>query len=349
MQLTKSKNWVRYFFAFFLVSYGLGGYLWQGANSQKLDQRPEKFAGRWYFGNKEALKEHLDNLLKKANHAGPRLIKDQDGLVIGQADCQGQKLLAVVTPHAAMRFSGKAEASAFAAILDAQKSGGEKFKRIILLGPSHEYKFEGAALCHFKTMSTPLGAIINDLEGRDKLAAHPAFKYDDRAHILEHSLELEFPFIKYCLPDATVLPILVGRIDPVDAQELAQAIKEILKPGDLVLVSSDFTHYGEFYHYTPFLKDVPANIRKLDLTALKLLNDKNLNGFFDFKSKSGDTICGFYALSVLLAMLPETAQCQAIDYFTSHDVPAGQVPSEKDRSISYMAISYSDYGWQDKD
>lgn len=347
MQLTIGKNWIRFFFAFFLVAYGLGGYLWQNANALKLSERPEKFAGRWYFGNKEALKEHLDALLKKANHAGPRLIKDQDGLVIAQADCQGQKLLAVVTPHAAMRYSGKAEASAFAAILDTQKVSGEKFKRIILLGPSHEYKFEGAALCHFKTMATPFGALTNDLEGRDKLAGHPAFKYNDQAHILEHSLELEFPFIKYYLPDVTVLPILIGRIDPVDAQELAGAIKEILKPGDLVMVSSDFTHYGEFYHYTPFLKDVPANIRKLDLTALKLLNDKNLNGFFDFKSKSGDTICGFYALSVLLAMLPETAHCQALDYFTSHDVPAGQVSAEKDRSISYMAISYTDSGWQD--
>ena len=161
-------------------------------------------------------------------------------------------------------------------------------------------------------------------------------------HKREHSLELQLPFIKQTFDDALIVPIIVGQLE--DAGEIrlaAQMIRRYVEEGDLVIVSSDFTHYGPRYQYEPFkgtaTKDLPQEIKDLDESAFKSLAKADLDAFMNFKEKTDDTICGYYPCAVLLAMLPPRTEATLLNYRTSRD----STHEDDQNSVSYMAIVFS--------
>ena len=89
-------------------------------------------------------------------------------------------------------------------------------------------------------------------------------------HQREHSIEVELPFLQVALGQFKLVPILVGGLAPGDAEKIAAALREYLTPSTLVVISSDFTHYGPNYDYLPFTQDVEQNLRKLDMGAVDL-------------------------------------------------------------------------------
>ncbi len=134
------------------------------------------------------------------------------------------------------------------------------------------------------------------------------------------TLEMQLAFITKDFGDVKIVPILIGRLDDAsEARLVAAQIKGHLQDGDLVVVSSDFTHYGPRYGYAPFMGDLSESVKKLDMEAFSYLQKNDLEGFFAFYKRTDDTICGIYALTVLLAMLPEDARGHLIDYRTSRD------------------------------
>jgi AmmeMemoRadiSam system protein A len=116
-----------------------------------------------------------------------------------------------------------------------------------------------------------------------------------------------------------------------------QIISRYLTDGDIVLVSSDFTHYGPRYDFVPFLEDAPKHVRELDEGAFEQLQKCDLKGFIDFRERTHDTICGFYPCTVLLSMLPPETHATLLSYQTSRDV-AG---APDNNSVSYLAVVFS--------
>jgi hypothetical protein len=86
-----------------------------------------------------------------------------------------------------------------------------------------------------------LGDVTLDAEALAALRSLPFVEESDRAHALEHSLEVHLPFLQAVLGDFLLVPIVVGDADPGQMARILEAVWG----GDetLVVVSSDLSHY----------------------------------------------------------------------------------------------------------
>jgi MEMO1 family protein len=300
-------------------------------------KRHPSFAGTWYESDAKKLHIQLQAYLAKAKET---MVQKPIETGFKHNQIPSHPLLAIVAPHAGYMFSGPTAAFAY------EQAKQQKPERIFLLGPSHYVGFDGAMLPEESVFATPLGDLAVDKELIQELSDFPLFRVSSQVHKREHSLEMQLPLIKECFGDVKIVPIIIGMLtDEMDIQLMAQILRRYLRDGDLVVVSSDFTHFGPRYEYEPFHTDLKENIRKLDAEAFAHLSSRDLKGFIDFKQRTEDTICGFYPCSVLLALLPEGATGSLLRYGTSQDTLV-----EDDRnSVSYLALAFSNQnndGWE---
>ena len=302
-------------------------------------KRSLRFAGSWYEAEPAKLSRQIESFLAIAGEKETKIPVPQ-----------GQ-VLAVVAPHAGYMYSGKTAAYSYLAASKSAMSG-QKIKRVFLLGPSHYKGFHGAALTLDKSFQTVLGELSVDTEVVEELRQNILFQEATKAHQQEHSLELQLAFIRACFGDVKIVPVLVGQLDDsFEARFIARELRQHLEDGDLVVVSSDFTHFGPRFEYEPFPFEsggrFKEKLKALDMEALRYLERNDLEGFMQFYKRTDDTICGVYALCVLLALLPEDSRGYLLDYKTSRDALAGEAesdlhsPSADDpHSVSYMAIEF---------
>ncbi len=162
---------------------------------------------------------------------------------------------ALVMPHAGYSYSGAVAGKAFAAL------DGTAVRRVILLGPSHHESFEGGALParNITAFGTPLGEVPLDMKAIATLRGNADFRGPADSHNSEHSLEVELPFLQVVVPEAEIVPILVGHATDLEvAQRMARALVPLLDEETIVVASSDFTHHGARYRWTPF--DGPTSV-----------------------------------------------------------------------------------------
>ena len=177
---------------------------------------------------------------------------------------------ALIVPHAGYEYSGPVAASAYALV------GGASIARVLVLGPAHFVPLGGAAVSGMAAWATPLGrvSIDDDLRAR---AIDAGARVNDRAHQLEHSLEVQLPFLQRALADPfTVVPIVVGASEAAAIAELVDALEG---PDTLVVISTDLSHYHD-----------AATARRLDrrTAAAILARDPEMIGPED--------ACGVFAL-----------------------------------------------------
>ena len=289
--------------------------------------RPARLAGSWYPKDAAALRAQLDGFVAAA-------AKVKETAPAGQP-------LGVVAPHAGLRFSGRTAASVYRLV------GAAKPNRVFVLGPSHYERLRGVAVVDGKRFATPLGALRIDKVARGKLLLHPLFLRSPQADAKEHSVELQMPFLRYVASQAHVVPLIVGQLTLHEVRRVADAIRALLVPGDLVVASSDFTHYGPRFRYLPFkgkaalAKNLPASLEALDRRAFARLEAGDLPAFWRFKHETNDTICGFYPVSILRAILGPKVRGKLLHYDTS-----GRAEKKYENSVSYLAIAFADArGW----
>ena len=267
-------------------------------------------AGRWYPAGAQALADAVDALLDGAAEA--------------------PLVPAVIAPHAGYAYSGATAAAAF------RRYVGAGIRRWILLGPSHYHGFRGARLPDAAACSTPLGDVPIDLEAVGALAEDPRFALDNRVFEREHSLESELPFLQRALGDPegfAIVPVLVGSLSSAaDLDAVAHALRPLADSGAGIVVSSDFTHYGDAFGYVPFLDDVEAGLRDLDLGAARFIVNGDAPGFRDYCDRTGATICGRDAIEVALDLGLGRGAVAA--YTTS-----GALTGDWDHTVSYAAIA----------
>ncbi len=147
---------------------------------------------------------------------------------------------ALIVPHAGYFYSGAVAAKAYCLLSNSK----HRFSRVVLFGPSHHVALEGCALPTSDVFLTPSGEVTIDREGVDLLLSKQLAVESDQAHHWEHSLEVQLPFLQYCLGDFTLLPIVVGR----DMQEYVKRILALVTstPDTLIVVSSDLSHYHPY-------------------------------------------------------------------------------------------------------
>jgi AmmeMemoRadiSam system protein B len=140
---------------------------------------------------------------------------------------------ALVVPHAGYVYSGAIAASAYARILPARST----IRRVVLLGPSHRVYVRGLAVPSVDAFRTPLGVVPIDAACRDDSLQVAGVQVDDRAHALEHSLEVQLPFLQSVLEDFAIVPFSVG---DATAAEVAAVLEMCWGgPETLVVISRD--------------------------------------------------------------------------------------------------------------
>lgn len=147
---------------------------------------------------------------------------------------------AIIVPHAGYIYSGPVAATAYASLAPRR----ERIERVVLLGPSHRVPLEGMAVSSAEFFATPLGDIPIDREAIQHLLTLPQVRVMDEAHLLEHSLEVQLPFLQETLGEFRLVPIVVGDSSPDEVAE----VLELLWGGEetLLVISSDLSHYQDY-------------------------------------------------------------------------------------------------------
>jgi MEMO1 family protein len=269
-------------------------------------------AGQWYPADKDSLNKEIDGLYSKTE---PNSIDN---------------VIALILPHAGYRYSGRTAAMALQTVK-------WDYKRIIIIGPSHYVSMEDTLsvpkVTHYQT---PLGLVPVDTKFIDKLLQHPEFQEVPQTNEREHSVQIEIPLVQQKWKDAKIVPIVAGQCSLPTISNAASILNSLIDRDTLVIASSDFVHYGPNYDYVPFTKDVPEQLKKLDMGAYQYIEQKDSKGFLEYREKTGATICGSIPIAILLSMLDKSSQPHLIQYTTS-----GQVTGDFTNSVSYFGVAFS--------
>lgn len=184
--------------------------------------RQPAVAGMFYPADKQSLKSDIQQYLQQVTTESDTVPK------------------AIVVPHAGYVYSGPIAASAYKQLLPFK----DKITRVILLGPSHQVAFRGLAIPQADFFNTPLGNIPIDHEGITLLADLPQVIASDQAHLQEHSLEVQLPFLQEVLNDFSLIPLVVGE---TERYEVAEVINKLWDDEHtLIVISTDLSHYHNY-------------------------------------------------------------------------------------------------------
>ena len=119
-----------------------------------------------------------------------------------------------------------------------------------------------ARRCTPRTDSRRRSASIDvDRDGAASLLRAPGYTADLLPFRDEHSLEIQLPFLQVIDPKLEIVPVLVGAGQDAPVLEvLAEGIRRVADEDTLVVVSSDFTHFGKAFGYLPFPADDPKEV-----------------------------------------------------------------------------------------
>ncbi len=185
--------------------------------------RQPAVAGSFYPGHAATLSATVTRLLGQARAQPPA------------TDSPPPK--ALIVPHAGYIYSGSTAAQGFAA-LDPIR---DTIARVVLLGPAHHVGVRGLALSGADAFATPLGEVRLDHRLQAQLSLLEQVVTSPQAHVWEHSLEVQLPFLQACLDDFALVPLVVGAATPTEVAEVLEAAWG--GPETLILISSDLSHY----------------------------------------------------------------------------------------------------------
>ncbi len=187
-----------------------------------VDARKPAAAGVFYPADSERLRAMLHALLAAAKGA--------------RHPPRPSRVRAIVVPHGIMGAAGAIAAAAWSLVA----SPSARITRVLLLGPAHHVPFAGIAAPFADSFATPLGEVTVDRLAIEGVRHLPQIVVNDLPHEQEPSLEAQLPLLQTCLPEATIVPLLVGEV--ADA-EGAQVIESLWDERTLAVVSTDLSRY----------------------------------------------------------------------------------------------------------
>ena len=274
-------------------------------DAQTGDIRPAILAGGWYPGSAETLSRSIRGYLDGVDK--PAL----DGDLIG-----------IVVPHAGHVYSGHVAAHAYR-LLETRS-----FKRVVMIGPTHRVAFGGVSVNLRHGYRTPLGVVPVDLDAARKIAdASPAIQWVPKAHAVEHSLEIQLPFLQTVLKRFQIVPILMGRQDLGTCAALSDALVKVLgKSSDtLILASTDLSHFH-----------TSEEARVLDTRFIERVRNFDPRGLArDLADGNCEACGGGPVIAMLLAVKRAGAdRIRILDYADS-----GAVTGDHRRVVGYLAAA----------
>lgn len=221
---------------------------------------------------------------------------------------------AIISPHAGFIYSGPIAAAGYHAL----KQAATRYRRVIVMGPSHRYPIAGIALPQASAYQTPLGQIPIDQAAIQTLLKYEGVTLDNQPFYQpENALETQLPFLQTVLSKFKLVPILVGQIDPYQLAALLNLFWEDKET--LFVISSDLSHYQEY-----------NSARRQDLDTIDAIIHLEPNRI------NFDDACGRTGIQAVLRIAQERAlKVNLIDYRNS-----GDTAGSKDQVVGYAAIHF---------
>jgi len=273
------------------------------SNSYSEDVRKPAVAGMFYPGNKEELAGKVDDFLANAE----------------KSDIKG-RVFAIIVPHAGYEYSGQIAAYSF------KQLEGADFKKIIIISPSHYVSFDGMSVYNKGAFETPLGIIKIDKELADKIMAKDKrFIFYPEAHLKEHAIEVELPFLQkmYKDKDFKIVPITMGNPEADDIRILSDTLYDVMDKDTLLIISVDLSHYYPYDKAVELDTNSTSAIEHLD--AQKMLKDIN--------SHNSEIDAPIAVLGMITLANRYNAKAKIIKYANS-----GDVAGDKSRVVGYSSI-----------
>ena len=270
------------------------------------DVRPAAVAGTWYPA------------------AADRLGRELDEYVAGAAIDTLPAPIAIVAPHAGLKYSGPVAAFAYKAV------SGQPYRAAILVGPSHYVGFNGVSIWARGAWQTPYGPIpvAEELAGRIAAAAAEIGEHR-QAHGREHSLEMQLPFVAHLLPGVPIVPMVMGYQSRDTAFGLGDALARTLRaesePRPLLIASSDLSHYQD-----------ARTAAMMDAVVLDHVERLDAEGLMQALEREPHHACGG---GPIVAVLRAARQLGATDARVLKYADSGDVSGDKSSVVGYMAAA----------
>lgn len=253
-----------------------------------MSTRPAMWAGQFYPGRKDALLAEIERF-----DAGVA-VKDR------------KKCLGVLAPHAGYMYSGHVAGAVYSRV--------EIPDRVLIIGPKHRLPGANIALSPDDEWLTPLGPIKVCPDLNAEILRHcPMAALDAVAHMQEHSLEVQVPFIQFYNPKACISAIVLHSQDYAELRGLGQGIAAAIRAlGQEVLIvaSSDMSHF-----------ESQALTEKHDKLAIDKILELDAQGLLDTVLSKNISMCGYAPAVAMLAACNELGAKEAklVKYGTSGD------------------------------
>jgi AmmeMemoRadiSam system protein B len=251
-------------------------------------------------------------------------------------------IVAGIVPHAGWTFSGGLAASVFSAI----KQQHEKVNTFVIFGAAHGYFGALPAVSDKGVWATPIGEVVIDEELAGAVLNTGQAVSDPSAHLCEHSIEVQVPFIQDLFPGAKIVPVLVPPVE--QAVELGTRVGEIIyqqKDKKIVCIgSTDLTHYGPRYGFAPMGTGKHAlewakkvNDRKFIDLALKLKPYELLESALKDGNACGP---GAAAATVAAAKKLGCTQGHLLGHTTSNEIMLQKMGTTSAEAVGYAGIIF---------
>jgi len=245
-------------------------------------------AGSWYPSDREELSSMLDSYLEKT---------EQEDI----------NLQALICAHAGYMASGQTAAYSY------KQLEGSRFKRAIILAPTHSHPIRGGVISNYTHFATPFG----ELAVSPTKLEHPLLEQNNFPFSKENSLEMQLPLLKKVKPNIEIIPIIIGQLNKDEIQQLAQFLAGHLDNETVLLTSTDFSHYHPYDEAVELDKQSIKSILALDSAA---------NG----------EMCGIVPVLITI----EIARLKNWKTKLLHYENSGDVSGDMTRVVGYAAIAF---------
>jgi MEMO1 family protein len=252
--------------------------------------REPKFSGKFYLSERHALRKSVNSFL--------------------EPDAEKVKAIGAMVPHAGYLCSGPVAGAVYSRI--------DIPELVILLGPSHTGAGPEFSVMEDAVWRTPLGEVKVSDKAVELRRKSSLLENDSSAHLYEHSLEVQLPFLQVCANhDFEFVPIIISSLETGELIQLGREIAGFIKQLEqrvLVLASSDMSHYEE---------DKIA--RRKDTAALETMLNLNPEELLHRVQEQGISMCGVAPAAVMLSAVRELGirKIELVKYNTSGDTCGG--------------------------
>ena len=264
--------------------------------------RQPAVAGTFYPDDSEDLKKTIESCFLK---------RDGVGYIPTIKSFNGEEYpINVMVPHAGYQYSGEIASHGYCHIVE--NGFPEVF---IILSPNHTGFGSEISVYNEGEWNTPLGNVEIDYEFANFIIEFSDIASADfTAHIHEHSIEVQLPFLQYFSDDFKIVPIVMSRQNFTTSNDLANAIFEAankLKKSYCVIASTDLSHFNN---------QEKANI--VDGFVLEDISEMNEFKLFEEVVQYNITMCGYAPVMAAISISKRSGKnsSEILAYRTSGDV-----------------------------